>query len=75
MESQSHQRRQASHYASPWRVIPDDMTFLIPVLSIVKKKGVGEKKDSEKKKREDNQKSKFIHIHFSVPKFYFQFIS
>lgn len=29
----------------------------------------GEKKDSEKK-RENNQKSKFIHIHFSVPKLF-----
>ena len=67
MEYQSHQRGQASHYASPWRVIPDDMTFLIPVLSTVKRKGVGEKTDSEKK-RENNQKSKFIHIHFNIPK-------
>lgn len=50
MEYQSHQRGQASHYASPWRVIPDDMTFLIPVLSTVKRKGVGEKTDSEKKR-------------------------
>ena len=50
MEYQSHQRGQASHYASPWRAIPDDTTFLIPVLSTVKRKGVGEKRDSEKKR-------------------------
>ena len=74
MESQSHQTGQTSHYTSPWRVIPNDMTFLIPVLSTVKRKGLGEKTDSEKR-RENNQKSKFFHIHFIVPKFYFQFIS
>ena len=75
MEFQNHQIEKANHYSSPWRVIPDEMTFPDPRAQYCqeKEREGGKKRNSERKrerdrKRENNKKPKFIHIYFIVPK-------